>query len=229
MSEGPTAPRRSVQWLVWTALAATIIGITIAFVLSKQKRADPTANVASGEGTTALDQLLVITPGLPSFTLTNHLGASITPSQLSNKVAVVCVIFTRCAGPCPEMTRRMGELQRVIPPDLPAKLVTVTTDPEFDSPEVLKRYAARYDVNGERWWFLTGNKSDIALLAREGLKLVAQETKPEDRVNDADLFIHSTVFVLLDKKGRLRGSIESTEPNFNNKVLQAVRKLAREP
>ena len=229
MSEGQTAPRRSVQWLVWTALAITIVGITIAFVFSKQKRADVTANVAAGEGTTALDQLLVITPGLPAFTLTNQLGAPVTPAALSNKAAVVCVIFTRCAGPCPEMTRRMSELQRVIPSDLPVKLVTVTTDPEYDSPEVLKRYAARYNANGERWWFLTGNKSDIALLAREGLKLVAQETKPEERVSDADLFIHSTVFVLLDKKGRLRGSIESTEPNFDIKVLQAVRKLALEP
>ena len=230
MSEqGQPAPRRSVQWLVWTALAATIIGITIAFVVSNQKRTDATANVASGEGTTALDQLLVVTPGLPSFTLTNQLGGAVTPIALSNKVAVVCVIFTRCAGPCPEMTRRMSELQRVIPSDLPVKLVTVTTDPEYDSPDVLKRYAARYNANGERWWFLTGNKSDIALLAREGLKLVAQETKPEERVNDADLFIHSTVFVLLDKQGRLRGSIESTEPNFDYKVLQAVRKLAREP
>jgi cytochrome oxidase Cu insertion factor (SCO1/SenC/PrrC family) len=229
MSEGQTAPRRSVQWLVWTALAATIIGITIAFVFSNQKRADPTANVASGEGTTSLDQLRVITLGLPSFTLTNQLGAMVTPASLSNNVAVVCVIFTRCAGPCPEMTRRMGDLQRVIPPDLPVKLVTFTTDPEYDTPEVLKRYAARYNANGERWWFLTGNKSDMALLAREGLGLVAQETKPEGRVNDADLFVHSTLFVLLDKKGRLRGSIESTEPHFDIKVLQAVRKLTREP
>ena len=229
MSEGQNAPRPSVQWLVWTALTATIIGITIAFVFSNQKRADPATNVASGEGTTALDQLRVITPGLPSFTLTNQLGAMVTPAALSNKVAVVCVIFTRCPGPCPEMTRRMGGLQQTIHPDLPVKLVSVTTDPQYDSPEVLKRYAARYNANGDRWWFLTGNKSDIALLAREGLKLVAQETKPEERVNDADLFVHSTVFVLLDKKGRLRGSIESTEPDFDIKVLQAVRKLAREP
>ena len=229
MSVGPTAPRRSVQWIVWTALAATVIGIAIAFVFSNQRRADPTSNVVSGQGTTALEQLLVITPGLPGFTLTNQLGAIVTPAALSSKVAVVCVIFTRCAGPCPEMTRRMSELQRDIPADLPVKLVTLTTDPQYDSPEVLKRYAARYNANGERWWFLTGNKSDIARLAREGLKLVAQETKPEERVNDADLFIHSTVFVLLDKKGRLRGSIESTEPNFNIEVLQAVRRLAREP
>lgn len=229
MSEGANAPRRSIQWLVWTALALTILGITVAFIFSNQKGSDPTSDFASGAGTSALDQLPVIPSRLPAFTLTNQLGAQVTPADLSNKVAVVDVVFTRCAGPCPEMTRRMSELQRVIPADLPVKLITVTTDPEYDTPEVLKRYAARYNADADRWWFLTGGKADIARLAREGLKLVAEETKPEDRVNDADLFIHSTVFVLLDKKGRLRGSIESTEPNFSNKVLQAVRKLAREP
>lgn len=229
MSEGANVPRRSIQWLVWTALALTIIGIAVAFIFSNQKRDGSSSGLASGAGNTALDQLHVITPSLPAFTLTNQLSVRVTPAELSNKISVVCVIFTRCAGPCPEMTRRMSELQRVIPSDLPVRLVTVTTDPEYDTPEVLKRYAARYNANGDRWWFLGGNKSDIALLARQGLKLVAEETKPEDRVNDADLFIHSTVFVLLDKKGRLRGSIESTEPNFNNEVIEAVRKLAREP
>jgi protein SCO1 len=227
MTEGVPAPRRSVQWVVWTALALTIIGIAVAFVFSNQRRA--TSQVTRGNGSTPLDQLPVITPGLPSFILTNQLGALVAPATLSNQVAVVDVIFTRCAGPCPEMTRRMSELQRGIPADLPVKLVSLTTDPEYDSPEILKRYAARYNADANRWWFLTGTKSNVAVVARHGLKLVAEETKPEDRVSDADLFVHSTVFVLIDKKGRLRGSIESTDPNFTARVLQAVRKLAREP
>jgi protein SCO1/2 len=227
MTEGVPAPRGSVQWVVWTALALTIIGITVAFVFSNQRRA--TSQVAGGNGSTPLDQLPLITQGLPSFTLTNQLGAPVTPATLSNQVAIVDVVFTRCAGPCPEMTRRMSELQRMIPADLPVKLVSLTTDPEYDSPEILKRYAARYNADANRWWFLTGTKSNVAVVARHGLKLVAEETKPEDRVSDADLFVHSTVFVLIDKKGRLRGSIESTDPNFTARVLQAVRKLAREP
>jgi protein SCO1 len=229
MTEGVPAPRRSVQWVVWTALALTIIGIAIAFVFSNQRRASSASKVVGGNGSTSLDQLPVITPGLPSFDLTNQLGSEVTPAAFSNKVAVVDVIFTRCAGPCPEMTRRMGELQRAIPAELPVKLLSLTTDPEYDSPEILKRYATRYNADANRWWFLTGTKSNVAVLARHGLKLVAEETKPEDRVSDADLFVHSTVFVLLDKKGRLRGSIESTDPNFTARVLQAVRRLAREP
>lgn len=228
MSAGENAPRRSVQWLVWSALGLTIAAIALAFLFKRQMPAMGREEATSG-GSPALDQLLVITTGLPPFTLTNQLGATVTPADFSNHVSVVDVVFTRCAGPCPEMTRRMSELQRAIPENLPVKFITVTTDPEYDSPAVLKRYAARYNADSRRWWFLTGDKSDIARLAREGLKLVAQETKPEERVNDADLFIHSTVFVLLDKKGRLRGAIESTEPDFNQRVLQAVRKLAREP
>lgn len=201
------------QWLVWGGLVLTIIAIAVAFIASERLKTDA---------------LPIITQALPPFTLTNQLGQPVAPRDLSNHVSVVDVVFTRCAGPCPEMTRRMSELQRVIPANLPVKLLTITTDPEFDTPEVLKRYAGRFNANPARWWFLTGEKSEIAQLAREGLALVAQETKPEERQNDADLFIHSTVFVLLDKHGRLRGAIESTEPDFNTRVLRSVRRLARE-
>ena len=218
MSAGPGSPRRSVQWLVWGGLVLTIIGIAVAFLVSDRP----------GRGGNGNEEFRVITQGLPAFNLTNQSGHPVTPSDFSNYVSVVDIVFTRCAGPCPEMTRRMSELQRDIPANLPVKLVTVTTDPEFDTPEVLKRYSERFGANAERWWFLTGAKSDIARLAREGLKLVAQETKPEDRQNDADLFIHSTVFVLLDKHGRLRGQVESTEPDFSARVQSAVRRLARE-
>jgi protein SCO1/2 len=204
-----------VQWLVWGGLVLTILGIAVAFILSERLEKSK-------------DELRIITHGLPGFTLTNQFGQAITPRDLSNHVSVVDIIFTRCAGPCPQMTRRMSELQRVIPANLPVKLVTVTTDPEFDTPEVLKRYAGQFNADASRWWFLTGEKSEIAKVARDGLKLVAQESKPEERQSDADLFIHSTVFVLVDKQGRLRGQIESTEPDFNARVLRAVRRLARE-
>jgi protein SCO1 len=213
---GLNHPRRSVQWLVWGGLILTILGIVVAFLISGR---------ITAPGPAALP---IITPGLPAFTLTNQLGQRVTPADLSNHVTVVDIIFTRCAGPCPQMTRHMSELQREIPANLPVKLITVTTDPEADTPEVLKRYAAQFNADPNRWSFLTGDKSEIARLARQGLKLVAQETKPEERENDADLFIHSTVFVLLDKQGRLRTSIESTEPDFNKRVLSAVRRLARE-
>jgi len=202
-----------VEWLVWGALVLTIIGIAVAFITSDRG---------------SKPALPVITQGLPSFTLTNQSGEQITASAFSNQISIVNIIFTRCAGPCPEMTTQMSHLQSMISPSLPVKFVTLTADPTNDTPAVLMRYAQRFKANSNRWWFLTGAKGDIARLAREGLKLVAQETRPEERQNDADLFIHSTVFVVLDKHGRLRGSIDSAEPDFNGRVRDAIRRLSRE-
>src|SRR5688500_14795124 len=102
MSGAPdNAPRRSVQWLVWGALVLTVIGIAAAFLASERP----------GRNTAAAIDLPIITQTLPPFTLTNQLGGTITPADFSNHVSVVDIIFTRCAGPCPQMTRRMGELQ----------------------------------------------------------------------------------------------------------------------
>jgi protein SCO1/2 len=122
----------------------------------------------------------------------------------------------------------MAELQSHLPPKLPVKLVTITTDPGHDSPAVLKRYGEKFGANFDRWMFLTGTKTNLARLARDGLKLVADEIKPEDRASPDDLFLHSTIFVLLDKQGRLRGSLDSTEEGFIAKATAAIRKLANE-
>ena len=76
--------------------------------------------------------------------------------------------------------------------------------------------------------FLTGTKTNLARLARDGLKLIAEEIKPVDRASPDDLFLHSTIFVLLDKQGLFRGSFDSTEETFISKATAAIRKLAEE-
>jgi len=109
------------------------------------------------------------------------------------------------------------------------RLVTLTTDPDFDQPEVLRQYSERFDANQDRWWFLTGTKPQIARLAVGGLKLAAIEIPPADRLTDTDLFIHSTVFVVVDKQGRLRAAVETqadddTEEGVANQVKKTAEK-----
>ena len=87
--------------------------------------------------------------------------------------------------------------------------MTLTTDPDFDSPAVLKKYGEHFGADFSRWTFLTGTKAQIAALASDSLKLSAVPVKPADRQNDADLFIHTTIFVLVDKHAQLRGSFET--------------------
>jgi len=168
-----------------------------------------------------------------NFTLTNQDGQVTTLADLTNHVWVADIIFTRCAGPCPIMTAQMKSLQDALLPASRAKLVTLTTDPDYDTPPVMKKYGERVGANFNRWKFLTGTKAEIAGLAGGSLKLSAVPVKPEDQKNPADLFIHTTIFVVVDKHARLRGSFETGGEgiewtNVRPRIVAAVRQLERE-
>ena len=90
------------------------------------------------------------------FALTNQDGKVTTLADLTNHVWVADIIFTRCAGQCPRMTQQMKSLQDRLPANSAAKLVTLTTDPDYDSPAVLKKYGERAGADCQRWMFLTG-------------------------------------------------------------------------
>jgi cytochrome oxidase Cu insertion factor (SCO1/SenC/PrrC family) len=131
------------------------------------------------------------------------------------------------------MTRQMKLLQDALPADSRTKLVTLTTDPDFDTPAVMKAYADGFEANPERWLFLTGTKKEIAALAIDSLKLTAIEKKAEERTDPADLFIHSTILVVVDKQARLRGIFdtegEGVDPALERtQVLALVDQLERE-
>ena len=146
---------------------------------------------------------------LSNFTLTNQDDQVVTLANLTNHVWVADIIFTRCAGSCPVMSTQMKSLQAALPPDSQAKLVTLTCDPGYDSPAIMKRYGERYGANFNRWMFLTGTAKELAGLATAGLKLGATPVAPQERTNPTDFFIHSTVFVVVDKEARLRGVFET--------------------
>jgi protein SCO1/2 len=176
--------------------------------------------------------LPVIGP-VAGFTLTNQDGQVVTLADLSNRVWVADIIFTRCAGSCPIMSKQMESLQEALPAASRARLVTLTTDPDFDTPPILKKYGDRYGANSNHWTFLTGTKSEIGRLAANSLKLSAVPVKPEDQQNPADLFIHSTVFVIVDQHARLRGTFETQGDgvdwtNVQPRIIAAVKQLERE-
>lgn len=168
------------------------------------------------------------------FTLTNQDGNVTTLADLTNHVWVADIIFTRCAGQCPRMTSQMQSLQNKLPADSPARLVTFTTDPDYDSPAVLKRYGERAGADFRRWIFLTGAKGEIAATAGNSLKLSTQPIKLADRKSPVDLFIHATIFVIVDKHCRLRTFFETDGDGVDwtkiePKILSVVRQLEGEP
>ena len=171
---------------------------------------------------------------IAGFTLTNQNGQVTTLADLTNHVWVADIIFTRCAGPCPRMTRQMESLQDALPPASRAKLVTLTTDPGFDTPAVMQKYSARFHADASRWLFLTGAQPEIAALASGSLKLSALPVKPAEQKDAADLFIHTTIFVVVDKHAQLRGVFETGGDgvewtNVQPHLLAALHQLEREP
>ncbi len=178
---------------------------------------------------------LPVIGAVADFSLTNQDGKISTLADFTNHVWVADIIFTRCAGPCPRMTGQMESLQNLLPPAGGAKLVTLTTDPEYDSPAVLKKYGEHYHADFNRWTFLTGTKNEIAALAGGSLKLSAMPVKIEEQKDAADLFIHTTIFVVVDKHAQLRGSFETGGDgvDWTNEVaprlLKTIRQLEDEP
>lgn len=167
------------------------------------------------------------------FTLTNEDGLVTTLADLTNHVWVADIIFTRCASQCPRMTAQMKSLQDSLAQDNNARLVTLTTDPDYDSPVIMKRYGQRFGADFNRWMFLTGTKSEIAGLAGNSLKLGSTPVAPANQKNAADLFIHATIFVVVDKHARLRGFFQTggedvSWDTMRPKLLSTVRRLERE-
>ncbi len=221
-------PKR-LQWLVWGGMGLTMTAILVAFIIkqARDRRSDlepsPIIDFTSTSG-----RALPVLFEIPDFALTNQNGRMITRSDLRGQVWIADIIFTLCAGPCPEMTRRMADLQAAIPVEQPVKFVTLTTHPEHDTPAVLQSYGRRFMAQPGRWHFLTGTKKQIADLAVAGLKLSAQEKESAKQENLKDLFIHSTIFVLIDQQGRARATFESDDPAMKSKLLPAIMKLLAE-
>jgi cytochrome oxidase Cu insertion factor (SCO1/SenC/PrrC family) len=197
--------------LMLAALTTAMLLLAVPYLLIKTGAWVPAASDASHASAVLPmrdpDDLPVIWQ-LADFSMTNQLGQTVRRADLLDEVWVADVIFTRCPGPCAKMTVRMADLQASIPKEWPVKFVSMTTDAEYDTPEVLRIYAEHYQADSQRWYFLHGSKAAIADLAVNNLKLVVLD-KEQERQSANDLFIHSTTLALVDKHGRLRGAFES--------------------
>jgi protein SCO1 len=162
---------------------------------------------------------------LPPFTLTNQTGQAVSSSAMRGRVWIADAIFTRCPGPCPILTRRLVALQHAIPPGDPVSMVSFTVDPDFDQPPVLAHYAQRFGADTNRWWFLTGTKHQLYDAIVKGLKLVATSTEPTNHVANVDMSLHSTMLVVIDGYGRIRGYYKGLPPTAQTTVLKAVHAL----
>jgi protein SCO1/2 len=142
-------------------------------------------------------RLPVVGPA-PAFTLTAASGERLALADLRGKVLALTFIFTTCTDSCPLLTAKMAEIRRRLGADFGARIqfVSITVDPQNDTPERLRRYAEQFGANVAGWSFLTGTKAQIDDVVRR----YGAYAKKTERGGVEHLFLTS----LIDAKGLLR-------------------------
>lgn len=162
---------------------------------------------------------------VPAFSLTDQDGQSFSSESLHGQVWVVDFIFTRCAGQCPMMTMQMSRLVRAFEAEPAVHFVSISIDPEHDTPEVLGRYARAGGVAADgRWVFLTGSREAVWRLCQEGFRLALAE----DPANADEPITHSVRLVLVDQDGRVRGFYDATDAAAAQHLQRDARRLLKE-
>jgi protein SCO1/2 len=211
----PDSPSAGIPKLLWIGLIT--IAVLAGFVIWKSRPA-PSEQEAPPVALPAWKDA-------PDFTLTERDGRTVTLQDLRGKVWLANFVFTRCTGPCPDLSMKMNSIQRgleTLGPDV--QLVTFSLEPDYDQPSVLQTYAKRFAADERRWWFLTGVPTPVMhKLVREGFlqPVVAGEgNEPID---------HSTYFVLVDRIGRIRAFYPGLDPESKPKILRDIAGLLAEP
>lgn len=139
---------------------------------------------------------------VPAFELVDQHRRPVSADDLRGRPWVVDFVFTRCTSICPRMTERMAALERSHRGSA-ARFVSVSVDPEHDTPEVLRAYAERVRA-GDDWLFLTGSRAAIQALSIGGFKL-ALMAADGDAPPPGEAILHSNRFVLVDAESQIRG------------------------
>ena len=134
----------------------------------------------------------------PEFTLTSQDGTPVSLADLRGKVVAVTFIYTLCTDTCPVLTPMMSFVQDRLGPDFGTKVafVSITVDPERDTPAVLKEYARAFGADLGGWAFLTGAPETIREVTRRYGVFAAQAAN-----SDVD---HSFLTSIIDPRGILR-------------------------
>jgi protein SCO1/2 len=156
----------------------------------------------------------------PDFRYVDQYGNTVTRETLAGDVWVANFVFTQCRTICPLLTTRMVELQRRLA-GVKVRFVSFSVDPSYDTPDVLRAYARHWAPDETRWTLLATDEETLPRLAA-GFKVTAEKTNdPKEPI------LHTSVFLLVDGAGRVRGAFDSAHGDQLAALEAGVRKLAK--
>lgn len=158
------------------------------------------------------------------FELVNQDGYKLTHKTFEDKIYVVDFFFTVCPGICPKLTRNMGVLQDEFLNDKDVLLLSHSVTPERDSVSVLKKYAEGNGIVSGKWHLATGEREVIYNLGR--YEYFIEESLGLEK--DADEFLHTENFVLVDGKRHIRGIYNGLNKTSVNQLVTDIYSLKKE-
>ena len=197
-------------------LIIVIVGWVI-FACTSNERSLPILGVRTLDGKDTVYHTIA------PFQFVDQDSAIITKADFDGKIYVADFFFTSCRTICPIMKTQMVRIYDATK-DMPdVLLLSHSIDPEWDTVALLHDFAARLGVQSNRWHFVTGVKDSIYKIAQTSYYATAMEDRTEP-----DGFIHSGAFLLIDRKGRIRGKYDGTREDDVNRLIGDIKKLRRE-
>ena len=159
--------------------------------------------------------------GIEDFKLTERSGEPVTKADLLGRPWAVSFIFTQCAGPCLPLTGQMHRIQNELKDD-DVRLVTLTVDPERDTPEALTKYADAFAADQDAWLFLTGERDEIYELIKESFRMPVKEI-PATESRPGFEFLHTTNILHVNAQGRVVGKYDGQDDAAVAKLVRALK------
>lgn len=172
----------------------------------------PPADTSQQEST-AQNDVTTLNWQVPTFQAMDQNGNTVTNETLKGKVWLTHFLFTRCPNICPPMTANLAKVQNVMEKEgIPATMVSFTVNPEYDKPDILKKFGQDHGANLSHWHFLTGYTfPDIQKLVKEAFK--GQVSKVESGDPNSVLYNHPSQFYLVDQTGKVRKFYDGLKPD----------------
>jgi len=161
------------------------------------------------------------------FTLIERSGQPFSRAELKGRVWIVNFFFSNCTEVCPRTMPEMARLQTALADEAAVRLVSITVDPEHDTPAVLAEFAGRFDAQPGRWHFLTGGQSAIYDLSLNSFHLAVEQMPEGQHRHSGDAFLHDSHFVLVDGNGQIRGYYDPFDAEALAQLLQDARSLTK--
>lgn len=160
---------------------------------------------------------------IADFSFTNQEGEEVNNASVNGKVYVADFFFTTCPTICPIMKTQMLRVYEKFKDEPNFMIISHTLDPEHDTPELLKDYAAKIGVEDDKTWnFLSGDQEKIFEIGQTSYLTTAMSEK-----NEPGGILHSGAFVLVDQQGRIRGVYDGTKEEQVNRLMKDIPKLLK--